>query len=329
MGWTGNARSYFYITNYYATTTLLLPTTPHYPTHMTSTDFSWRKPDAHTRYTPKTLSRKRRLSDDEPVRPPADKPLARRIKRSRTPRILGQNLPVSRIVELMDHASLQRLLQEVVTHHPEVGHTVQLLAPKPTVKEAMQLVQRKLDDMVAHLPYKCDVESDYSYARVKPYLTELLNCISDFILTLLPPMEASLASACQMLDLITDTIHALPDFSNSEFQYTRQTAYEQLANLWLIVLAHHQDEDHELCDDAPKVESSIELMKVVAELDLVAKVQRHNDKAHGKFAPVAEFLRAELDVYDHIHAHNAPGSIFNDLITVDYSNYSIAARTSH
>ncbi|SGZ49474.1 CIC11C00000000313 [Sungouiella intermedia] len=291
----------------------------------------------NSRFSPKNL-RKRRIIDDDAPKQSLSNPAARkyfqRAKRLRTPKIAGLSLPVSRMIEVLDHKSLQELLQAVVNTHPEVAQTISKIAPRPTLKEAVDLMKLKADDIIAHLPYKCDTESDYSYIRIKPYLTEFLHTLSDFILNLLPPMELNLLHACQTLDVITCLMHNLPNFTNNEFQYTRATAYEQIANLWFIVLAHHNGDDAaEPTEDANalhNVESLIEFAKTLEELDLVKKLEKHNEISHGKFQKVEDYVKAALDAYEQMNRSlNGSGSIFNDLITVDYSNYSISARTSH
>lgn len=273
-------------------------------------DFSWRKPDdkalSAPRYAAKNLRKRRALDDESPTRA---KPL-RRVKR-RTPRITGQRLPVTRLVELLDRETLQNLLHQVVQHHPEVAPTVQKLAPEPLLTALAELLRRKAREVAANLPYKCDVESDYLYTRVKGHLEEFLHCVSDFVLSVLPPTDAGLANACAMLDVVTGLVHELPNFSNSEFQYTKAVAYEQLANLWLVALDRGDDADR-----------ADEWVRLVRELDLVAVVEKHDRLLGGKLAAVVEMLKGEL-------AAHAPAPLLSDLITVDYSNFSLAAKSSH
>lgn len=238
------------------------------------------------------------------------------------------------MVEVLDRKALQELLQSVINVHPEVAQTVSRIAPRPTLKQAVDLMKLKAEAIIAHLPYKCDSESDYSYIRIKPHLMEFLHTLSDFILNLLPPMELNLLHACQMLDEITSLMHGLPNFTNNEFQYTRATAYEQIANLWFIVLAHHNGDDSaDVADDfnaANNVESLVEFAKTIQELDLVKKLEKHNEISRGKFHKVEEYVKSALDAHEQMdRTLNGSGSILNDLITVDYSNYSISARTSH
>lgn len=259
-----------------------------------------------------------------------------RLKKSKTPRILGQHLPVNRLIEVLDKDALQELLQRVVSLHPETGPTVFRIAPKSSEESAVNLMKSKYNKILEHLPYKCDIESDYSYIRIKSHLTEFLNCLSDFILTLLPPMDASLVHACTMLDVITNMIHELPNFTNNEFQYTRNTAYEQIANLWLIVLttaASKIDEAEPVCDEASICVNprTVEFIKTLQEFNLLEKLSKHDALSMGKYNSVIEFVKSETEAFENVHhsLNNNSRPLLSDLISVDYSNYSIAAHTSH
>lgn len=292
----------------------------------------------------KAMNRKRRSQEEDSVsqrqthgQMSRKLAYASRYKRTKTPSVSGQNLPVNRLIEVLDHASLLALLQTVMTHHPEIVQTVSKLAPKPSVNDTIELIKQKAQEVKANLPYRCDIESDYSYIRVKPHLTEFLSCISDFVLDLLPPMESSLQNACIIFDMITTMIHELPNFSNKEFQYTKTMAYEQIANLWLTVLNHHKCPDEESAGDetsaaGPNIEKSIEWLKTIEEMKLLQQVEKHNEVSDNKFVSLVEFVRAELDSFAQINnsvSNSNTGSIFLDLITVDYSGFSIPARTSH
>ncbi|KAK6459537.1 tethering factor for nuclear proteasome STS1 [Scheffersomyces xylosifermentans] len=270
-----------------------------------------------------------------------------KFKKSKTPKILGQNLPITRLIEVLDHKTLQGLLHDLVQTHPEIGNTINKLSPKPSVQNSINLLKEKFEDIGRHLPYKCDVESDYSYLRIKPYLNEFLSCLSDFILNFLPPIELNIIHSLTFLHLITNLIHDLPNFTNNEFQYTRTMAYEQIANTWLIVLS--QNIQDSIDGDVPAsagstsssaddsaTENSIKLVKVVQELDLEEKLNKHNELSHGKFKVALEFLKSEMEqveMFNHALTsgqNSASGSgVLGDLITVNYSNFSISARTSH
>lgn len=263
---------------------------------------------------------KKRRHDDEPV--PAVQRTAPN-KRSKTPKILGQRLPLPRLIEVLDHKSLQSLLVDLMQIHPEMAQTVTKLSPKPTLANSIDLVREKFATIGQHLPYKCDVESDYSYLRVKPHIHEFLNCLSDFILNFLPPIEHNVINSLTFLDKVTALIHDLPNFSNNEFQYTKLMAYEQLANTWIIVLSQKLDE---------KPESSAEdeipyLYKVIVDLQLDERLAEHDTLSGGKFRNVVEFVNAEKHQADVIMNSGTQASGLGDFITMDYSNYLISTMS--
>lgn len=322
-------------------------------------------PTAVPRYTPslKTTNnshmsgKKRRYSEEQEskvVKPTSNRkqyahPSTQyKHKKSRTPKISGQKLPMNRLIEALDHAALQKLLETLMNEHPEISHTIDRISPKPTLMDSIELIKQKFNNILQHMPYKCDMESDYSYLRIKPHLNEFLNCLSDFILNFLPPVEMNTLNSLKFLDEVTDLIHTLPNFSNSEFQYTKLMAYEQISNTWLIVLNNKMHPDDASINnnstnsgEAPSsssspgpvqfnMENSAQLIKIIEELNLQQKLTKHDSMSMGKFKVVIEFVNAEIESYENFnHTITNNGGILNDLITVDYSNFSITARTSH
>lgn len=236
-----------------------------------------------------------------------------RHKKLRTPLLCGQRLPAHQLVQALSHGQLQQLVQRLVAHHPETAHTLMRLAPQPLADDLGAVLERGLKAVFAHLPYKCDVESDYSYARTKPHLTLFLHTLLDVVLLVLPPALHDVRTACVLLDRITHMVHELPNFANVEFQYTRSTAYEQLASAWLVAL---QRDEHERA----------QLVHILQLLQVAEMVDRHNAVAQGKFDAVAEAVRAELEAFEQLQTHKVS---LGDLITVDYSNYSLSARELH
>ncbi|CAN3371132.1 tethering factor for nuclear proteasome Sts1p [Diutina catenulata] len=257
--------------------------------------------------------RKRPRDSDEPAKMfPACAPApGGRHKRTKVPRIHGQRLPVARMMEVMDRDQLQRMLGELMHHHPEIEDTiVHRIAPRPRVDDCIELLRQKLADVGAHLPYKCDHESDYSYLRVKPRISELLQTMSDFVLHFLPPVETDVCNSLAFLEAATSVLDDLPNFTSLEFQFTRQTAYEQLANTWMLVVSCDGD-------DASQAAKARQLTKM-AVLD---RLSRHNVFARGKFDAVIEFLKAHQSQQELV----AQQGVLGDLITLDYSNYRTSA----
>lgn len=276
-------------------------------------------------------ARKRRHDDDGgKVTKPQTLPVkpVHRQKRIKTPKIIGQPLPVSRVVEVLDHRSLQRLLSSIITIHPEVSSTINRLAPQPELKNCLEALRERFDDIVNHLPYKCDVESDYSYLRVKPFLNEFLSSLSDLTLSFLPPIETNSLQSLTFLDFVTNLIHQLPNFANTEFQYTKTQAYDQLANTWIIAFNHilNYSELQEVASasEPPKLESLSKFVKMVDDNDLMNKLERHNECSQDKFRGVIEVVRAAITNFESVSQSVGAKSLLGDMFTVDYSNFVAA-----
>ncbi|KAI5968783.1 STS1 [Candida margitis] len=156
-------------------------------------------------------------------------------KRSKTPRIIGQPLPPTRIIETLDKPELTKLIYSLMDIHPELNKTITKISQPPSISNILAILNTKHDSIINHLPYKCDASSDYSYLRIKPYLIDFLNCLEDYILWILPPNQHDLLTSLWFLHESTNLIHKLPNFTNSEFQYTRNLTYETMINSWIII----------------------------------------------------------------------------------------------
>ncbi|CAK9436118.1 uncharacterized protein LODBEIA_P06760 [Lodderomyces beijingensis] len=248
-------------------------------------------------------------------------------KRIKTPKIIGHPLPTSRIIESLDKTNLQKLLLSLVDIHPELNKTIGKITPMPSTDGLLNILNQKFTQIIDSLPYKCDSTSDYSYLRVKPFLHEFLSCLEDYVLHILPHTNPHkyhrLSHALNFLHEATSFIHKLPNFTNSEYQYIRNTTHEQLANCWLIILNQEK-----------AVEEGEDFYKVVEELQLVAKLKMHAlEEAGGeKFKKVLECVELKLFQAEELFKEQANGDMsgnygnrrLNELITVDYSQYSLA-----
>ncbi|RCK64067.1 Tethering factor for nuclear proteasome STS1 [Candida viswanathii] len=328
------------------------PTDPHIPRYGSSSTTS---SSSSTSTTTSTIMKKRKREDSSDGNPAGHNPVqasrklihpttatatsASKYKRSRTPRIIGQPLPLPRLIESLDKANLQKLVQDLITIHPELQTTMTKIAPKPTIQDSLDLLHDKFNMIISHLPYKCDVESDYSYLRIKPHLQEFLSCVSDFILNYLPPLESNMIHSLHFLEEVTKMIiHNLPNFTNQEFQYTRSTALEQIANCWLIVLSQAENNPANEKEDV----STEVLVKVIQELEILEKLHKHNEVSLNKFQKVIDYCNDKLEQHELIMTNNnaaaaagagaanngaVPASL-SDLISVDYSKYSLANTSS-
>lgn len=142
-------------------------------------------------------------------------------------------------------------------------------------------------------------------------------------------MEINLATSLKFLDNITNMIHALPNFNNNEFQYTKMMAYDQVVNCWTIVLGGGRDHHPTLeQQEEPRPTSSDDIISIIHDLEIESKLDHHNEMSAGKFKTVQSFVKLAIENYEMVNQHMG-GNSLNDLITLDYSNYSITARSSH
>ncbi|KAI5955479.1 STS1 [Candida theae] len=287
---------------------------------------------------------------------------SRNYKRSKTPRIIGQPLPPTRIIETLAKPEMTKLLYSLLDIHPELNQTITRIAQPPSIQSILSILSNKLDTIINSLPYKCDSSSDYSYLRIKPYLVDFLNCLEDYILWILPPNQHDydLVSSLWFLHESTNLIHKLPNFTNSEFQYTRNLTYETIINCWIILFNqdlanddiyqifqkrkhpsnqgghYHDDDDNDNDED---------------EDELIEKLRVH-ERYCSKFGQLIEIYQEKLHQYKHAmqeqysdgvvaatggagggavgtdHHLNGDGTVaansrLNEFVTVDYSQYSL------
>ncbi|CAI5757415.1 unnamed protein product [Candida verbasci] len=245
-------------------------------------------------------------------------------KKSRTPKIIGQPLPTSRLIETLDKSSLQKLLNNLIQTNPSITSQIYRESPSPSISNLIEILQFKFQYIIDHLPYKCDTESDYSYLRIKNYFNEFLNCLSDFILWTLPPNNNNfnLHNLLYFFQEVTSLIFKLPNFTNSEFQYTKNLAYEQISNSWLIII-NSQIDDIENDNNSDNLKSITESIKVIKEFELLSKLEKFNQYDNNyKFQNVIDYLNKKIEQFE-IITNNQENNSLNELITIDYSQYSL------
>ncbi|KAI5951172.1 STS1 [Candida jiufengensis] len=244
------------------------------------------------------------------------------IKKTKTSKIIGQPLPTTRIIETLNQTQLQDLINKLVDLHPELHTTIKKISNQPSMKSLTQILEKKFEEIINHLPYKGNIENDYSYLRIKPYLIEFLNCLEDYILSILPPIqqqyEENKISVLEFLNDSTKLIHKLPNFKSSEFQYKKQIIYENLINIWFLVLTNLNDEFYQF----------------IVEFKLIEVLECHC-KFNKNFGKLIEFINDKLKEIGNLEINvdnnqvnsngnsSGAGNSLNDLITIDYSQYSI------
>lgn len=159
----------------------------------------------------------------------------RTIKRARNT-VTGRPLPLNRILETVDAATLKNMFRELCSRHPQMEQEILAVAPRPSVQSALQTLGSYENNLQTSFPYGGNRQNDYSYYRVKASLVELLDALSDYTPHFLPPNETQRANSFSFLDGATEIIHRLPDWSTAMHNHHKQIAYEEITKAWVLVI---------------------------------------------------------------------------------------------
>ncbi|KAI5784572.1 Cut8 six-helix bundle-domain-containing protein [Geopyxis carbonaria] len=208
--------------------------------------FSVTQSPLFSRCSPSRLGGKKRKADDdddhrlnteeqESMDHQMSGPSVRVAKKIRS-NVQGRPLPLSRLLETVDIATLKNMLHTVCEKHPELAKEISDLAPQPTVQSALAMLENYERNYQSAVPYGGNPTGDYAYNRVKTALMELLEALSDYTTNFLPPNEPQTAISLSFLDGATDLIHRLPTWDNPLHNYSKQAAYEEMSKAWILVI---------------------------------------------------------------------------------------------
>ncbi|EEP80751.1 conserved hypothetical protein [Uncinocarpus reesii 1704] len=238
-------------------------------------------------------SRKRKAEDDNsssdhdtrmsasPTASPAflTKPLAtRQIKRTR-PNLSGRALSLGRLLETLGSDDLRSVLRTLCDRHPELGQEVVDAAPRPNITSALQVLTNYQSTLQSSFPLGGNPSSDYAFNRVKPHVTSLLDALNDFTPHFLPPNETHTSTSLNYLDGATEIIHRLPRWDTPHYNLHKETAYEEIAKAWVLVIR-----------EASKRGGGIQLQ--YGEWD--QKLAKHNQTSGGKLQEAVSELSSSL-----------------------------------
>lgn len=206
------------------------------------------------------------------------------VKKSRSAtKIQGQQLPASRLVESLDHESLKTLLTNLITTHPEITDSVYKCSPRPSVESCIDILRAKAELIIAQLPYKVDIGSEYAYLRVKPYIDDFLHALSDYTLNFLSPVEVTPGVSLEFLDHATTLLHKLPHFNKPSNNYFSDLAYEQLGQTWVDSLKEFIK--------AGEDDSGI---YVLINQGWENKLRTHNEQSNGRLGNASDWFSGEV-----------------------------------
>lgn len=134
--------------------------------------------------------------------------------------IIGQKLPINRIIETLNKEKLQLLINKLINEKPEINNLILNLSPVIEPNDALNQLNEKLEIILKNLPYKVEINSDYSFLRVKYFVNDFFQSLSEFSLNYLPPIENNLIISINFLKkFLIEIFHKLPNFNTVEFKY--------------------------------------------------------------------------------------------------------------
>lgn len=134
--------------------------------------------------------------------------------------IIGQKLPINRIIETLNKEKLQLLINKLINEKPEINNLILNLSPVIEPNDALNQLNEKLEIILKNLPYKVEINSDYSFLRVKYFVNDFFQSLSEYSLNYLPPIENNLIISINFLKkFLIEIFHKLPNFNTVEFKY--------------------------------------------------------------------------------------------------------------
>lgn len=215
--------------------------------------------------------------------------LPRTTKKARSNVVQGRPMPLARLLEGADAATLKNIIQIICDRHPELTKEMSDLAPRPTVQSALDTLRNYENTYRTAFPFGGNVRGDYAHNRVKPALMELLDALSDYTPHFLPPNETQTAVSLSFLDGATEFVHSLPDWENVLHNQPKQTAYEEIGKAWILVI-----------QEAGKKGAGISLHYGCWE----TKLAKHNEQSGGRLNNAVVAMRQTLGWGDAAAARN-------------------------
>lgn len=254
-------------------------------------------------------------------------------KKIRNPaNIAGKQLPVFRLIELLDKKQLTDMILNLMDKKPELNQVIfdDMNTDKfgsitnPSVEKSISYLETFLQEKVLDkLPYKVEPESEYSFLRVQKNLVEFYTILSDFILNYLPPKEKDFTTCLKFIDETTNLIHKIPFFKINKFNmYHYINIYEQITNAWWNILTnflttYEQNENTDaLAADITPSENDLNVFHML-EFNLLEKLYRHQEKCHcDKFDRVIEFVKMKVDDYQLNNSTNDGNYMLNSRLSI-------------
>ncbi|OWB64782.1 hypothetical protein B5S30_g102 [[Candida] boidinii] len=200
--------------------------------------------------------------------------------------IKGSNLSTERIIETLDKSELQLLIKNLIIENPELNSKILNLSPKITIKNSIEILNNKLNLILNNLPYKVDPISDYAFLRVKSFINDFFQTLSDYTLNFLPPVENDLIIPLKFLiEFLLNILHKLPNFEAIEFKYYYKLTIKKFNTIFFDVLSNYISENRN------------NIFNLLNEnyLDQILTI---NELNNNNFIAIYDFLKAEIDQFN-------------------------------
>ncbi len=225
--------------------------------------------------------------------------------------IQGRPLPMSRLLNSLDKQTLASLLENICSTHPDISKQISALVPTPSVSSSLFILKQYVETIYANFPFKVDQHSDYAYIKVKPYLDDFYQALSDFTLNFLPPNESNPNITLAFLDGAVDALHKLPNWDEPALNCHKSLAYEELSNTMCLIIPD-------------LVIKSGPMILITG--DWENKLQRHDELSGNKFENVLQLIKLEsqfnvnnnVENNKYFHDLGTPSKI-KELVNVNFS----------
>lgn len=207
-------------------------------------------------------------------------------KRHKSQQVHGEPLPLKRIVESLDHESLQTLVVSLLEKRADISHDLLQLLPKIGVDHTLRILEEKMKLIVENLPYKVDPTSDYSYLRVQKPVVEFFNSFSDYILNFLEPVESDNTVTLKFLnEFLMNIFHKMPIFKNLEFRFFYDLSIEKINLIFVNYLSKF-------------LKSNRSNILMIIRDDWLGTIDELNKLNHLQFQKVYDFVKLEVEQFN-------------------------------
>ncbi|RUS27452.1 Cut8 six-helix bundle-domain-containing protein [Jimgerdemannia flammicorona] len=153
------------------------------------------------------------------------------VKRTKTGK--ERQFSVSKLLATLDKPQLLTLVNSLIDSHPHLHPEILSHIPRPTIATVQPLLvtlERRLHDSFPYTKWG-PTRDDYSFNRVKPVLTELVDTILDYTAHFTSSEEFP-TTTFAYLHIATSVAHRLPQWDNRAHNGVKTELYEKLDSFW-------------------------------------------------------------------------------------------------